>query len=192
MQIAIDVLLIILLVAGIVVVLRLYDVLGSVKVTLANVEVTRVEISTTLKRLEGVAETTEQLMREEVTPTLQVVRQTLVNVELTTRGLAETTQIVRGLAGRVEGAQKVFSVGGPIAQLLLKKAGSATGGFFSGITAGIKMVLGRGKKTTPASKQIASKETSPKKAIRSTEVDDDEPIMEHSSAKKPLVAPRKR
>ena len=152
----IDVLLILLLIAAIFAVVRVFIVLGDVQKTLANLESTRTEITGTLHRLETVAETTQQIMRDEVVPKLKVARETLVNVEITTRALAETTQMARRLVGKVEGAEKLFSLGGPVAQFVVKKVSGATGGFLSGVSAGIRAVMGRGKRSEPPRKQIGA------------------------------------
>lgn len=153
----IQVLEVILLIVGILAVGRIFFLVGDLQRTLVNLEQTRGEITTTLKRVESVADETERLMREEVAPTLKIARDTLVNVEVTTRALAESTVIVRQAAGMIENAQKMFTVSGPIAQALMKKVGNSAGGFFSGITRGISMVLGKGK-SQPAAK-IESKES---------------------------------
>ncbi len=100
---------ILLLIVSIVTVLKLFSVLNRIGATLAQ---TQGEISGTLTQLEAAALSTDRLMREELTPMLQVTRQTLGNVEVTTRALAETTQSVRGLSRKAEGAATVAAVVG--------------------------------------------------------------------------------
>ena len=115
----IQILIIILLCLSIVAVIRLWSVLGTARVTLANLEATRREADVTLKRLAEVAVSTDKVMREEVAPTLQRTRATLEHVEVTTRALAQTTQTISRLTGRAEGvtnAQRLFSLGGIVVQ----------------------------------------------------------------------------
>lgn len=119
---AIQILIFILLSLSIVAVIRLWSVLGSVRVTLANLEETRQEADKTLQQLSEVAASTDRVMREEVAPTLQLTRATLENVEVTTRALAQTTQAVRRLTGHAESlttAQRLLSLGGSVAQSVL-------------------------------------------------------------------------
>lgn len=115
----IQILVIILLCSSIVAVIRLWSVLGCARITLANLEETRLEANETLKRLAEVSASTDKIMREEVAPTLQRTRATLENVEVTTRALAQTTQSIRRLTGRAESvttAQKLLALGGTVAQ----------------------------------------------------------------------------
>lgn len=136
---------IVLLIVAILAVGRIFFLVGDVQKTVVGIESTKTEINATLKRVEAVADATERLMREELTPTLQVARETIAHVEVTTRALAETTQIARKLAGHLEDAQKFFSVSGPIAQTILKKASGMAGGLLSGLSVGIKSVVGKRK-----------------------------------------------
>lgn len=122
MTLTIQILIIILLGISIVAVIRLWSVLGSVRVTLANLEETRLEADKTLKSLAEVALSTDKVMREEVAPTLQRTRATLEHVEVTTRALAQTTQTISRLTGRAESlttAQRLLSLGGTVAQSML-------------------------------------------------------------------------
>ncbi len=154
----IPVLIVILLIAGIVAVVRVIQLIGDVQKTLAGVEITRSELSTTLRRIDSLASTTETLMKDEVTPTLQIARQTLANVEETTRAVAESSQAVRDVTASVQNVSKLFTLGGPIAQALMSKISGGAGGFFSGIAKGMSMVLGKGKpETVPARKKASSK-----------------------------------
>lgn len=122
MTLTIQTLVIILLCLSIVAVIRLWSVLGSVRITLANLEETRQEADKTLQRLSEVAASTDKVMREEVAPTLQMTRATLENVEVTTRALAQTTQTIRRLTGHAEQvttAQRLLALGGVVAQNVL-------------------------------------------------------------------------
>ena len=115
----IQILLTILLSVSIVAVIRLWSVLGSARVTLANLEATRQEADKTLKQLAEVAASTDKVLREEVAPTLQMTRATLENVEVTTRALAQTTRAMQRITGRAESltsAQRLLALGGSIAQ----------------------------------------------------------------------------
>ncbi len=119
MTITIQILVVILLCCSIVAVIRLWSVLGSVRGTLENLEVTRQEADRTLQRLSEVAISTDRVMREEVAPTLQQTRATLENVEVTTRALAQTTQLIGRLGGHAENlstAQRLLSLGGTVFQ----------------------------------------------------------------------------
>lgn len=157
----IQVLDIVLLIAAILVCSRIFFLLGDVRKTLTGVDATRTEIAVTLKRVEAVADATEHVLRTELAPTLQTAREALANIEVSSRALAETTQIVRKVAGAVEDAQHFLSASGPIAQMIRKKAGGVAGGLMSGIAVGLKSVLGRGKSAPkqqimpPAERQIA-------------------------------------
>ena len=144
-QEVIQILDIVLLIVAILVCGRIFFLLGNVRHTLIGIDSTRVEIASTLKRVEAVADATEHVLREELAPTLQSARQALANIEVSSRALAETTQIVRKAAGAVEDVQRFFSGSGPIAQVILKKASGVAGGLLSGISVGLKTVLGRGK-----------------------------------------------
>ena len=140
-------LLVALIVVGIVAVLRLWSVLGSARVTLANLETTRLEVSETLKRMDTTLATTEQVMREEVAPTLRAARATLDNVEVTTRALAETTSALRRLTGKAESVtdtRRLLSAGGALFHLVTHRNGKpanaekpAGNGLFSGLALGI-------------------------------------------------------
>lgn len=132
MTLTIQILVMILLCVSIVAVIRLWSVLGSVRVTLANLEATRQEADKTLKQLALVAASTDRVMREEVAPTLQMTRATLENVEVTTRALAQTTRAVQRMTGRAESltsAQRLLALGGSIAQnVFAAKAKGRRGG----------------------------------------------------------------
>jgi len=140
-------LLVALLAASIVAVLRLWSVLGSARVTLANLESTRMEATETLKRMDATLTTTEQVMREEVAPTLQAARATLSNVEVTTRALAETTTALRRLTGKAESVtdtRRLLSAGGALFQLFAHRNGTAAkvgasggGGLLNGLALGV-------------------------------------------------------
>ncbi len=156
-------LLAILLVVGIVAVLRLWSVLGSARVTLANLETTRLEATETLKRMDTTLATAEQLMREEVAPTLQAARATLDNVEVTTRALAETTSALRRLTGKAEtvtDTRRLLSAGGALFQLVASRNGkpAKNGGHASGLLNGLALGIGTRlaglltRRTRPAAK----------------------------------------
>ncbi len=175
MSLDIHILLDLLLVIGIVAVIRLYVILGQVRQSLANLEETRTEISGTLKQLETVAKSTEEVLRTEVTPTLQVTRATLANLEVTTRALADTTLAVRGLTGRAEqavNAQRLLTAALPIARMMTARSGGIASGLLAGIGTGIKAILSR-KKTPaaatpqiePKSRQVALSEATPVNTI---------------------------
>ena len=119
MALTINILIIVLLSCSIIAVVRLWSVLGSARITLANLEETRLEANETLKRLAAVSASTDKIMREEVAPTLQQTRATLENVEMTTRALAQTTRSLQRLTGRAESvtkSQKLLALGGAVAQ----------------------------------------------------------------------------
>ncbi len=165
----IHVLLVLLLIIGIVAVIRLYSVLGQVRQSLTNLEETRTEISGTLKHLDAVAQSTEEVLRTEITPTLQIARATLANLEVTTRALAETTLAVRGLTGRAEqavNAQRLLSAAVPIARMMTARGGGIAAGLVAGIGSGIKAILGRKKRSTEARPEL---EPTPQRAALSSE-----------------------
>ena len=149
MTLDIHILLALLLIVGIIALIRFYVLLGQVRQSLTNLEQTRAEVSGTMKRLESVAASTEEILRTEVTPTLQVTRATLANLEVTTRALADTTLAVRSLTGRAEqavNAQRLLSAALPVARMMSARSGGIASGLIAGIGTGIKAILGRKKK----------------------------------------------
>lgn len=96
---AIKVLLIVLLLVTIVAVVKLIQLLRKVETTL---DTTKHDINSTLVELNGVTSSTKKLMEEELAPTLQVARQTLENVQVTTRVLADVTQSAQRVTQKVE------------------------------------------------------------------------------------------
>ncbi len=96
---AIKILLILLLIVTILAVVKLIQVLRKVETTL---DTTKQDINSTLTELNGVTASTKKLMEEELTPTLQVARQTLENVQITTRALADVTQSAQRVTQKVE------------------------------------------------------------------------------------------
>ncbi len=156
-------LLVILMLAAILAVIRFYVILGQVRQTLVKLEETRTEMSGTLKRLESVAESTEEVLRNEVAPTLQMTRSTLANLEVTTRALAETTLFVRGLTGRAEqavNAQRILSAAVPLIKTMSGRGTGLAGGLLAGIGTGIKALLARRKKTLAPAPRVAQAEAS--------------------------------
>jgi hypothetical protein len=140
--VVIQVLLVVLIAAGIAVAVRLFLVLGDVHRTIKGVEETRQEVNATLKRVEVVVQTTDQVMREEIAPTLRVTRETLVHVENVTRALAETTQFVRRITGKAapyaEAAPLIATVGKPVAELIVKQGSRLLTGFLTGLGNGLR------------------------------------------------------
>ncbi len=140
LTLTIQILLMILLCVSIVAVIRLWSVLGSARVTLANLEATRQEADKTLRQLADVAASTEKVMREEVAPTLQMTRATLEDVHVTTRALAQTTRAVQRMTARAESltsAQRLLALGGSIAQnVFATKANGRRGGEDTGAADG--------------------------------------------------------
>lgn len=113
-------LIVVLLLVGIVALVRLWSLLGVTRTLVINLEATRQEATETLKRLDTTVAAAEQLMLEEVTPTLQAARATLRYVEVTSHALAETTSSLRRMTGKAEtaaGATRLLTAGGTLAQL---------------------------------------------------------------------------
>ncbi len=157
----IHVLLVILMLVAIVAVIRFYVILGQVRQTLTNLEQTRTEMSGTLKRLEAVADSTEELLRTEVAPTLQVTRSTLANLEVTTRALAETTLFVRGITGKAEqavGMGRLIGAAGPLLKAVTGRGGGIASGLLAGIGTGIKAALSRRKQAELSAPQVTASE----------------------------------
>lgn len=188
----IDVLEIVILIVGILTLGRLFFTVGDVRAAVLKLEDTRVEISSTLKKIETVADSTDKVLREELTPTLKAARETLANVEVSTRAIAETTIAARKLAGSLESVQSFFTVGGPIVQALAKKVSGGAGGFFSGISAGIKSVLGH--------KSVAAKKSASSSAAKTIQEEivvipagpDHNPVLAADNATKPAARPSKK
>lgn len=146
-------LLVILLVVSIFAVIRLWSVLGSARVALANLETTRQEAMQTVKRLDETVATADKLLREEVGPTLQAARATLTHVEATTRTLAEATASLRRITGRAEAitdAKRLITAGAALAAgTAQRKPGQSakrSGSLLSLIGASIVGLLSRSKK----------------------------------------------
>ncbi len=125
--------------------------------TRKDVDAALLDAGRTLQRLEAVAQSTEQVMREEVAPTLRVARETLANVEVTTRAIADTTLVARRIAERADtlvDTQRLLSAGGAAAHLVLQKSASAAGSLLSGVASGIgggvRALLTRRKSALPS------------------------------------------
>lgn len=119
----------VLLIFGIIVAWKLFEVLTQVKQTLVNLEQTRTEINGTLLRVEGVIDTTNKLMNEQIQPTIAIARLTLEHVEVTTSALADATLSIRRITGRAESfttAGGLMTSGAAIAQTLLARRGSSS------------------------------------------------------------------
>jgi hypothetical protein len=172
MTLLIPYLVVVLLVVGIVAVLRLWSVLGSVRVTLANLETTRQEVTETVKRLNVTVATADKLMLEEVAPTLQAARATLANVEVTTRALAETTNSLRRITGKAataNDARQLITAGSMLAQAMARRkqggAAKAAGkGLLATVGAGIMGLFTRGRKTAHGNDRTVAKDL-PSKAL---------------------------
>lgn len=148
----IQVLLIILLVGGIGAVVRLFLALGDLRRVLGNVETTlettRKDVDATLMRLNTVAESTDKVLREEIAPTLQVLRQTVSHVEVTTRAIADTSRAARQLIGAPEtsgSSGPLKSVGNVVAQFAAKQATSLAIGLLSRVGSSVAGLFGRRK-----------------------------------------------
>lgn len=146
LPILIQYLIVVLLLVGIVALIRLWSVLGSARVTLEGLEATRLEAAETLQRMDATLKTTDQLLREEVAPTLQAARATLGNVEMATRALAETTGALRRLTGKAENVSdtgRLISAGTALVQRASQRNGkpSNTGNLLSGIALGVGVRL---------------------------------------------------
>lgn len=101
----------------------------------------------TLKRVETLTASSELLVREQVTPAVELTRQTMTHVEKTTRGISEGVQSVRRIAGNV-GA---ITHSGATAATAAKVTGLSSGkfGLILGILgAGLTALLQAKKKKT--------------------------------------------
>lgn len=141
-----QILLAVLLASAIIAIWRLYFVMGDARRTLGNVEQTRKEVTETLQRVEAVAASTDQAIREQVVPTLMVTRDTLANVEVMTRTLADTTVAARRLTGQVEAvmdSRKLLSLGGTIAQFAAKQSAGLAGSLLAGLGNSVRHLIQR-------------------------------------------------
>ncbi len=117
MPLPVEILLCVLLLVLILAALRVYTMLGELRGTLASVEQTRQEITGTVQKL-------DRMMSEDIAPTLQVARQTLTNVEITTKALADTTLAARRITAKSEGmaqAAQLLLLGGSVAKQALNR-----------------------------------------------------------------------
>ena len=109
----------------------------------------RREIEATLGRVDTVLNSAEALLRDEVAPTLKIARQTLQNVEVTTRALADTTIAARSVVNRLErttSSSKLVQVGGIATTLLIKKGSCAAANLFKNAALGVgHAILGLGR-----------------------------------------------
>lgn len=140
----INALLIVLILAGIVAVVRLIQVMKKLETTL---ESTQADVNKTLAQLNSVAVSTQKLMEEELTPTLKVARQTLENMQETTRGLADVTQSAQRVTKKVEGMVDA-------SRLVTASMGAA-----KGIWGSLKALAGGRKPATQPAKKAAPEKT---------------------------------
>ncbi len=153
----INALIIVLLLVSIVAVLRLLQVMKRLETTL---DTTQKDVNKTLEQLNGVAASTQKLMNDELAPTLQVARQTMENVQVTTRALADVTQSAQRVTQKVEGMMETT-------RLISSSAGIAKG-IFGGLRA---LITGSKPKSQAAPKPATPKETeaqpTPTKSLKS-------------------------
>lgn len=150
---AIQILLIVLLVVTIGAVVKLFFVLNNVQQML---ETTRKDVDVTLQKANTIIATTDTLLREEITPTIRVARETLAHVEVTTRAISDTTVTLRQLTQRADqlvDSRRLASAGSLIAGAVAKKAAGAAGGLLShaasGLMGGIRSLFTRGHREQP-------------------------------------------
>lgn len=98
----------------------------------------------TLERVETLAQSSDQLLREQLSPTLEVTRAALTHVETSARGVGET----------VEGVQRVVrglvAITGPGAMAVVTQAVYKRGGKLGlialGLGAGLRAFFGNGRR----------------------------------------------
>lgn len=73
--------------------MHILQLLTQAKTTVSSLDATKTELDATLKRVNTLLET-------EVTPTIQVLRATVANLETTTRAVADTTEVARKFAAK--------------------------------------------------------------------------------------------
>ncbi|MCX6380223.1 MAG: hypothetical protein NT023_12235 [Armatimonadetes bacterium] len=153
----INALLIGLILAGIFAVIRLIQIMKRLETTL---ESTQADVNKTLTQLNSVAASTQKLMEDELTPTLQVARKTLENVQETTRVLADVTQSAQRVTKKVEGMLDTSR--------LVASSMGAVKGLFGGLKS---LVAGRKPAPQPAKKVVPPKEAettpAPAKVLKS-------------------------
>jgi methyl-accepting chemotaxis protein len=103
----VNVLILVALGVGVVIVRNRLSVIGlqaqaSIKQLQEQTVATLQQAEETLKRVETLTASSELLVREQVTPTVQLTRETIAHVEKTTRGISEGVQTVRRIAGNVK------------------------------------------------------------------------------------------
>jgi uncharacterized protein YoxC len=179
-----------------IVLVKLRRVLVRVEATLEtarkDVDATLAEANRALQRLEAVAASTEQVMREEVAPTLRVARETLTDIEVTTRAVADTTLVARRIAERADtlvDTQRLLAIGGTVTQFVLRKSASAAGGLLSGVGGGLRSLLSRRSAPKTTVRPVKSPASRP-------ELPDSPPtnelITEPESAPQPVGAGRRK
>src|SRR5205085_225099 len=131
------ILLVVLLVVAIGAVGMLFRVLGNVQRTLETV---RNDVDATLRRVNATVDTVHVMLRDEVTPTLQVARETLVHVEVTTRAIADTTLAARAIVHRADAlvdTRRLAAAGSAVAGFVVKKSATAAAGLLSNMASGL-------------------------------------------------------
>jgi uncharacterized protein YoxC len=146
----IPILLAVLILVIIAAIARLFTVLGTVNRTLettrADVDRTIAEVNRVMAHVETIADSTEKLIQGEVTSTLKVTHATLANIEIMTRAAADATVTVRRLTGKAEDVavgSGLITAGTLAIKLLGGKRGAMAGSLLSGVSWGVRRLLGR-------------------------------------------------
>ncbi len=98
-----------------------------------------------LEHVERLAESTDSLVHAELTPTLQVTRATLGNVEKTTRVVSQTVEGVGRVAAVVNAVTEPASLGTTVGRALQSSTGRI-GLVAYGVRAGLRALLSNGAK----------------------------------------------
>ena len=128
--------------------MQVINLIKNANVTVASLNVTKVELDATIKRV-------NTMLEMEVTPTIQVLRQTIANVETTTKAVADTTAIARSFAERaapyankIPVAARIAVPSNPISNFGMKIASTLLTALGTRVLAGLGDALSR-KKSAP-------------------------------------------
>ncbi|HEV2473716.1 MAG TPA: hypothetical protein VGS41_13660 [Chthonomonadales bacterium] len=142
---ATDLLIIALLISATAVVWKLYQVLGAVQKSLAGVEETRSRIDKTVDRLNSITGDTEKLLTQEIVPLLQTSRETITNLEIATRAVADTTILVRRITGTLDSTvnpERVSAAGKSLVAFAAKQSARAAQSLLSGLSTSLGAAAG--------------------------------------------------
>ena len=151
--------LVILIIILIALAMQIITLIKNANATVSSLNVTKTELDTTINKV-------NIMLEAEVTPTLRVLRQTIANLETTTKAVADTTAVARSFAERaapyankIPVATRAVATANPIASLGMKIASTLLTAVGTKVLTGLGDALSR--KKTPASRPNGSSNPAP-------------------------------